>query len=342
MTNAIGSLSGKRIFFLGVNTGYVSNGLPDNRYVEFYRQRSSQALHCAIIGNVVVPGGYGSNDATPTLTSDFVWGKVADAITTGGSMPGIQLATSWAGYIGTRKFVGNDSRSVIANARSLVEEMGPAGSESVIKAFSEASHMATDHGYRHVQLHGAHGYLLSLLIDYRINPRSEEILDRLSRLAEHMMASGIETSLRISLLTGDDVFDATADAARFHDRIAALPFDFIDLSSGFYNIDKRLIYPSRPAILAERRLMSVKIASRHPSRNFIMSGRAMNNTSEDLPYNIHLGLCRDLIANPDFLAQRERGCKSRNKCHYFSRGETSLICAQWDDSERMSTFLQDP
>lgn len=337
MTNAMANLNDKRIFFLGVNTGYVTNGLPDSRYIEFYRRRSSSALHCAIIGNIVVPGGHGSNDVTPTLTADRVWGDIAAAITDGGSMPGIQLATSWAGYIGTRKFVGNDPSSVISAARALVQELGPVGSGSVLDAFNKGALIAADHGYRHVQLHGAHGYLLSLLIDHRINPRSEEIFGRLVRLGEDLTAAGIETSLRISLLTGDVSFDATG-TARFHDSIAALPFDFVDLSSGFYNIDKRLIYPSRPDTIVARRSMTVSVASRHPTRNFILSGRAMSAASDTLPDNLHIGLCRDLIANPKFLAQPAKGCENRSKCHYFSKGESSLHCARWDDNETTANF----
>jgi 2,4-dienoyl-CoA reductase-like NADH-dependent reductase (Old Yellow Enzyme family) len=334
MTHDIANSSGKRIFFLGVNTGYITDGLPDSRYVEFYRQRSSHALHCAIIGNVVVPRGFGSNDATPTITADPVWGEVAAAIAAGGSLPGIQLATSWSGYVGTHKFVGGDPVQVIADARSLVDGLGRDGIAAVVEAFEEAATMAVDHGFRHVQLHAAHGYLLSLLIDRRINPRNEETLESLSRLAERLAASTIETSLRISLISGDPAFDAVG-AASFQDRVAALPFDFIDLSSGFYNIDKRLIYPSRPEVIADRHSMTVEVARRHPYRNFILSGRAMQ-ASELLPDNLHVGLCRDLIANPRFLAQISTGCQNRSKCHYFSRGEQSLRCALWDSDETSS------
>ncbi|WP_369412082.1 hypothetical protein [Hephaestia mangrovi] len=262
---------------------------------------------------------------------------MAAAITEGGSIAGIQLATSWPGYVGTRKFVGNDPGSVIEDARALVEQLGPDGSAAIINAFHEASDVAIGHGYRHVQLHGAHGYLLSLLIDSRINSRSEETLDRLSLLAERLATARVETSLRISLLTGYAAFDA-AGAKRFQDSVAALPFDFIDLSSGFYNIDKRLIYPSRPDVIALRHSMSINVARRHPDRKFILSGRAVNAASEALPDNLHLGLCRDLIANPLFLAQPEQGCENRSKCHYFSRREGSLRCARWGDGGNASTL----
>lgn len=332
MTSVIATLRDRRTFFLGVNTGYVTDGLPDSRYIEFYRRRSSLALHCAIVGNVVVPGGHGSNGSTPTLTSGAIWGQVAAAINQGGSLPGIQLATAWNGYIGTRKFVGNDPQTVISEARSLVAKLGADGISTVMAGFDEASSMAIDHGYRHVQLHGAHGYLLNLLIDSRINPRAGAVFDRLSDLGKRLACAGIETSIRISLRTGDTAFDASGTDA-FHDAIAALPFDYIDLSSGFYNIDKRLIYPARAEVLAERLAGTEAVAKRNPATSFILSGRAMQNVVNELPSNIHIGFCRDLIANPDFLTQPDRGCRNRNKCHYFSKNEKALTCATWSKEE---------
>lgn len=325
--NAIEILRNKKIFFLGVNTGYVTDGLPNDRYIEFYRRRASPALHCAIVGNVVVPGGYGSNASTPTLTKDGVWGEIAAAIKERGSLPGIQLATAWEGYSGTRKFIGTDPTGVITAARELIDGLGFEGIAAAIDAFGEAAIMACDHGYRHIQLHGAHGYLLSLLIDSRINPTGDAVLSRLAELAGHLTSMKIETSIRISLRTGDAAFD-TSGAGAFHDKIAALSFDYVDLSSGFYNIDKRLIYPSRPDFVTNRIIESRSIAERHPATNFILSGRALKHLAR-MPQNLHIGICRDLIANPDFLNHLDQGCRNHSKCHYFSRGEASLTCALW-------------
>lgn len=330
MTNAIATSSDRRTFFLGVNTGYVTNGLPDDRYVEFYRRRASPLLHCAIVGNVVVPNGYGSNDATPTLTDNAIWGTVARAIAANDTLPGIQLATAWKGYEGTKSFVGSANDNVIAAARALVADMGTGGVENVANAFDRAAQLALSHGYVHVQFHAAHGYLLSLLVDSRINPGAERVLDRLAELATRLGAAGSETSIRISLKTGDAAFDEDGREA-FQDRICRLPFDYVDLSSGFYNIDKRLIYPSLGDILVDRLAESCFVAERHPTRAFIFSGRAARVDPANLPGNIHIGLCRDLIANPDFLANPERGCRGKSKCHYFSRGAPHLSCALWKD-----------
>ncbi|AZO21577.1 hypothetical protein EJ070_13390 [Mesorhizobium sp. M1E.F.Ca.ET.045.02.1.1] len=330
MTSATAASIDRRTFFLGVNTGYVTNGLPDDRYVDFYRHRASSGLHCAIVGNVVVPGGYSSNTTTPTLTSDGIWAAVANAIAEKGSLPGIQLATAWEGYVGMRKFVRADPAQVIAAARVLVRDISASGIDRTLSAFDGAAQMAIEHGFRHIQCHAAHGYLLSLLIDDRINGDAERVLDRLAGLAARLASSQVESSIRISLRTGDADFDATG-ADRFHNRVAALPFDYIDLSSGFYNIDKRLIYPSRYEVRVDRIADSRAVAERNPRKAFILSGQAGQPRTDKLPTNMHIGLCRDLIANPNFLDNPESGCRNRNKCHYFSRGHGHLRCALWDE-----------
>jgi 2,4-dienoyl-CoA reductase-like NADH-dependent reductase (Old Yellow Enzyme family) len=185
-----------------------------------------------------------------------------------------------------------------------------------------------DAGFRHLQVHAAHGYLFSLLVDYRLNEHAPEALERLTYWAARHSAAGIETSIRLSLRTGDSEFDADG-SDHFHAEIAGLPFDFVDVSSGFYNIDKQLIYPGRPDVLRTRRAETIALADRFPERRFILSGRALLEPEHDLPPNLHIGLCRDLIANPDYLADNSKGCVNSGKCHYFSRGTDHVICPQW-------------
>lgn len=330
MTIATANWSNKLVFLLGVNTGFVTDGVPNARYVEFYRQRSSPGLHCAIVGNVVIPGGYGSNQSTPSIDSNPVWASVADAIRKRGSLPGIQLATAWEGYEGARKFLSANTAEVIGRARELVCSLRGTGVDQILNSFEAGAAIAVDHGFAHIQVHAAHGYLLSLLIDQRINPNSRHVEDRLGILADFLRRQGVESSIRISMRTGDAQFDASG-ALLLQDRIAALPFDFVDLSSGFYNVDKRLIYPARPEVTAARFRESLDAVLRHPSRRFIVSGRIAQRTSE-LPQNAHVGLCRDLIANPHFLAEPENGCRNHGKCHYYSRGGEHVTCPRWSET----------
>lgn len=172
MMSAIASSSDKLIFFVGVNTGLVTDGVPDQRYVNFYGRRSSPGLHCTIIGNVVVPGGHGSNRSTPSITCNPIWTKVATTIRASGTLPGIQLATAWAGYQGSRKFVPANANDVIAQARELIWSLGSKGIDLMISSFFEGAALAAEHGFGHVQIHAAHGYLPSLLVllCHRIRP----------------------------------------------------------------------------------------------------------------------------------------------------------------------------
>lgn len=318
----------RRIFFLGVNTGFVRHGLPDARLLDFYARRSSPSLHCAIVGNVAVLGGHGSNPVTPFLTPDAIWRDVATAIADRGSVPGIQLASAWAGYVGARKFVGDEPSDVIPEGRRLVAELYATGISGIVDAFDAAANLAIGHGYRHIQVHAAHGYLLSLLVDPRINSQADLVAEWLSSFSAQLKREGVESSIRISLRSGDVTFDAQGMDG-FHDAISRLPFDYVDLSSGFYNIDKRLIYPARPDVLAQRFLDSIEVARRNTSRQFIISGRALARDWSGLPDNAHIGICRDLIANPDVLASPADGCRNHGKCHYYSRGEPHLTCARW-------------
>src|SRR6266508_1789234 len=97
--------TGRKYFFLAVNTGFVEDGLPDARCRAFYRERSRHGLHCAIVGNVTTPGGTGSNDVCAEISAATEWHQLAEAIADEGALAGIQLASAWRGYCGMRRFV---------------------------------------------------------------------------------------------------------------------------------------------------------------------------------------------------------------------------------------------
>ncbi|WP_159831929.1 hypothetical protein [Novosphingobium sp. TCA1] len=323
------------IFFVGVNTGFVTDNLPDERYINFYARRSSPLLYCAILGNVVVPDGFGSNAQTPVISDNPVWQRVASAIADRGALPGIQLASAWSGYTGNRRFRSNSPAAVIESARKLLNEMSEDQQLKFLDSLEHGTELALDAGFRHIQLHAAHGYLFNLLIDQRFNSNAPSVLDRLRAWAIKLKAQGVETSIRISLRSGEIRFDQVG-GDEFVDKIAQLPFDYVDVSSGFYNIDKKLIYPGRPDTITARWQETLSFARRHPNQRFIYSGRAITRPKSELPLNVHLGVCRDLIANPDFLQQSAKGCENSGHCHYFSRGQDHVTCSQWLYADRHS------
>jgi hypothetical protein len=317
----------RRTFFVGLNTGYVDGGMPDQRMVAFYQDRSSPRLTCAIVGNVVIPDGHGCNAMTPRISRNRLWKTLTSAIASRGTAPGIQLASAWEGYAGATSFRPKDWTEAIARSRALAATVTPNRLHQLFSGLRLGTELAAEAGFRHVQLHAAHGYLFSLLLDSRLYDGAADCLALVAAWAQASREDGLETSLRISLRTGDELFDRYGTTA-FQDQASALPVDIVDVSSGFYNIDKRLIYPSLAAFLRERRRETASLASRHPAMQFILSGRA-SAAVEDFPGNVHLGLCRDLIANPRFLYNRSHGCRNSGKCHYHSRGTGSVTCPRW-------------
>jgi NADPH2 dehydrogenase len=199
--------------------------------------------------------------------------------------------------------------------------------ERAFDGLQSGTEIAVAAGFRHIQLHAAHGYLFNLLIDPRLSVHAPRSIARIERWARELAAMQVESSLRISMESGFLSFDSVG--AEFIDSVVGIPVDYLDLSSGFYNINKLLIYPYKELILANRVSSTIQIARRHPGVNFILSGKSSLAWDELLESNISIGICRDLIANPDFLADRSGGCTNRMKCHYYSRGEKSLTCGMW-------------
>lgn len=323
-------MSARRIFFVGVNTGYAREGEPTEEFVSFFEARSSPKLHCSIVGNVVVPGGEPTNSGTAIISASSVWRDLATRIARRGSIPGIQLASTWPGFVACSSFRPRDSAAGIERARALINDMSRSDVTSILRSLEAGSRMAVDAGFRHVQLHAAHGYLFNLLLDDRLNRQANEVRLEIADWLRRWNSAAVETSVRISLRSGDAALDGV-NTDRFLDALASLPASYLDVSSGFYAVDKRLIYPARKDVLIERHAQTCALAKAHPSRAFIASGRILES-GVDWPSNVHFGVCRDLIANPHFLDDFKNGCENRGKCHYFSRGAPSLTCAKWHQS----------
>ena|SRR5258708_5823856 len=318
----------RKLFFLAVNTGFVESGLPDQRCHDFYIERSRNGLYCAIVGNVLIPGGVGSNNACAEISSAAAWRRLAEGISEQGALPGIQLTTAWRGFQGMKGFISAPGTDILHEYRQVTALMSPFDVERTFSALCRGSELAFKAGFRHLQLHAAHGYLFSLLVDRRLSPHSDLAVGLIRRWANDVASWGGESSLRFSLWSGHPSIDEDGQA-QFLDIIVSLPVDYLDVSAGFYNIDKRLIYPSLPDLLSARRTATLELAKRHPRAQFIMSGKSSGAWGTSLSANMHVGICRDLIANPNFLRDREEGCNDCMKCHYFSRGQSQLTCGRW-------------
>ena len=321
----------RKYFFLAVNTGYVRGGLPDVRCQEFYRERSRHGLHCAIVGNVVIPSGVGSNAVCAEISGAPAWRQLAEAIGGQGAIPGIQLASAWSGYRGMKRFVPSAGDDPLVEYQKLAESISSDDARAAFDGLFRGTEFAVQAGFRHIQLHAAHGYLFNLLLDSRLSPHVELASQAIWQWTRDLASIGVESSIRCSMWSGHARFD-NQGTNQFMDHLATLPASYVDVSAGFYNINKRLIYPSTTQLLSERIEATLAFARRHPGTNVILSGKSAHAWDASLPSNVHIGICRDLIANPDYLLERASGCTTCMKCHYYSRGESHLTCGRWSES----------
>ena len=318
----------RKYFFLAVNTGLMQGSVPDARCRDFYRARSKHGLHCSIVGNVVTPNGVGSNNVCSEISNDPGWYHLADAIAEQGAIAGIQLSSTWKGYQGIRSFLPSSGDKQIAEYKKIALSLSMTDVMAAFDSLRWGTDLAIKAGFRHVQLHAAHGYLFNLLIDRRLSSHADLARQSIEAWARDLASAEIETSIRFSMSSGHPVFDQD-QGQRFVDEVASMPVNYLDASAGFYNINKRLIYPSTSQLLLERVDATLAIAKRHPAANLILSGMSSHAWSGPTPPNVHIGICRDLIANPDYLLERTNGCSTCMKCHYFSRGAAHLTCGQW-------------
>ncbi len=103
------SLEDRKFFFLPVNTGFGINGEPDNKLIDFYKKRSGNSIHCSIVGNIVIPNGFGSNNQCLFISQSDKWKQLSSAINENGTIAGIQLSSTWPDYKGNRGFVSSSS-----------------------------------------------------------------------------------------------------------------------------------------------------------------------------------------------------------------------------------------
>ena len=318
-----------RIFFLGVNTGYVRDETPTAQHIKFHADRSGNGLYCTIVGNVLTPRGHGTNSVCARISRAPEWKTLANEIQNSGAIAGIQLSSTWTEYQGIKEFKNKSPENKLDEYLLVAKRINNNNIKDIFSNLRSASELSIEAGFKHIQLHAAHGYLFNLLLDPFFSSNYELALEEFCRWVEYLKANNIESSIRLSTKIGMAQIDSNDT------RLAELmdtPCDYVDLSQGLYNIEKRLIYPTLAEILDARWETNIDTAKRHPNRNFIASGkfRSDNARSRILPENINIGICRDLIANPNFLENRSDGCQNKMKCHYFSRNEDSLSCGKWN------------
>lgn len=227
--------------------------LPDSRLITLYRTWSQGGSGLLITGNVMVhdaamtgPGGVVLDKDSP-IEPFREWAAAAQH---GGSkvwmqinhpgrqvkanMPGVAWGPS-AGRVNTGR-----TSSMFAEAQEMTEQQ----IQETIQRFVDTALRAKEAGFDGVEVHAAHGYLLSQFLSPLVNKRNDQwggSLDNRARMLLEIVKrirAQVEPEFAVSVkLNSADFqrggFDAD-DAARVIAMLASLGVDLVELSGGSY------------------------------------------------------------------------------------------------------------
>lgn len=333
-----------RITLAPINTGFATNGRPGWRLLRFHRERSGPEIGVSMLGNVAIDVAAVPNSRTVVLAQPRDVARlavIARMIQSRGSLAGVQLAHTLPELAPQRRWRARDRLAELERLRAIVASLPTRAVVRHLHDFYKSTDLAAAAGFDVIQVHAAHGYLLSLLTSSATNVRRDEycqtgtwlegLIAELRRLAGPALVS-----VRISVLLGLAPASREAhDAAALASRVANAGADIIDLSAGLYTLDRGLIYPGSRvrAPVYSPWLEELAAAVRCP---VVVAGRITDLQS--MPSHVSgtpilLSLGRSLIADPQFALKSKQGslgsiahCELRNRCHYFSRDRPHIEC----------------
>lgn len=305
--------------------------LPDGRLIALYRRWGAGGTGLLITGNVMVhaeamtgPGGV-VLDADSPLEPFAAWARAGKADGAGMWMqishPGRQVQANMPGVVWGPSDVavelGRHSKRFGQPVAMTAEQIA-----DTITRFATTARRAEQAGFDGVEVHAAHGYLLSQFLSPLVNTRSDEwggsLENRARLLLEIVRAIRAEVSPGFSVavkLNSADFqrggFDAD-DARKVIDMLAPLGVDLVELSGGSYESPAMTGRPaddrtaSREAYFLE---LAAELAVSSPIPLMLTGGITRRETAERVLTSgvAVVGMATALAENPDLPARWRRG-----------------------------------
>lgn len=287
--------------------------------------------------------GVYSDDLVPGLIA------MADAVHENNGKIVLQLAHAGlfadAGQTGHAPFAVSNIEGM---AKSPHIELTADGIGKIVLAFSEAATRAKKSGFDGVQIHSAHGYLLSQFLSPAFNRRTDDyggsIENRARALLEVLRAVrgvvGPDYPVLVKMNGRDDIDNGLGleDSLQVGRMLAHGGIDAIELSGGFLTGGK--LSPSRSRIDSEekeayfrqeaksfREQIGVPLILVGGNRSFQMAERIVTEGTAD-----YISLCRPLIREPGLINRWKSGnlaksaCISDNQCFSPAMAGEGIYC----------------
>ncbi len=347
-----GSTLRNRIAKAAMEEGMAGDSqLPDDRLISLYRRWGAGGAGVLITGNVMVhaealtgPGGVVLDDRAP-LDPFAGWAKAAKA---GGaaawmqiSHPGRQVPAAMPGVVW-----GPSAVAVELGRHSKRFGRPVAMTESQIRAtverFATSAGLAERAGFDGIEVHAAHGYLLSQFLSPLVNRRSDEwggALENRARLLTEVVSAirGVVSpsfAVAVKLNSADfqrGGFDGD-DAARVIAMLEPLGVDLVELSGGSYESPAMAGRPAETRTSAREAYfleLAAELASASPLPLMLTGGITRRETAEQvLSSGIDLvGMGTAIAVTPDLPDRWRSGHESTERLKPVTWSDKTLASA---------------
>lgn len=218
------------------------NGFVSEKNIDHYAQIAKNGIGLIIVeATAIDPNGRLSTDQLGIWDDKYIEGlsKIADTIHENGAKAFIQI--HHAG-LKTTKGATDDivSSSDYEDKRSRARELLEAEIKEIIRLFVKAAERAKAAGFDGVEVHGAHGYLLTQFFSEKVNKRSDKYggsFKNRNRIAEEIYKCirykvGDEFIIGIRMGCNENSLEESIKRA---ESFETLGYDYLNISTGFDN-----------------------------------------------------------------------------------------------------------
>ena len=216
----------------------------------------------------------------------------------------------------------------------------------LIEAYAQAARRVKAAGFDGVQLHGAHGYLISQFLSPYVNRRTDEwggdlngrmrFLRRVCRAVREQIGPDYPVFIKLGLKDGLEGGLTVEEGVQVVAALEEMGLDGVEISGG---VQEANVQPNPQEPFFRSLARAARPATQLP---LILVGgfRSRAEMEEVLAANEadFIALCRPLICEPDFpnrmrlgLQERSR-CTSGNRCWPKKAGE-GITCKQQEDRQ---------
>ncbi len=333
----IGSMEIRNRFMRSATTSAWSDerGIIRPEIVDLYRGLAEGGVGLIVKGHLYVTDSGKAHAGMAGISGDHhVPGlrKITDIVHENGGK--IVAQVNHAGYnsiverVGPSEYDGGDWRARALSSREI---------EEIVRAFGDAADRTMEAGFDGVQIHGAHGYLISQFLSRLSNRRTDEwggSLEKRTRLLDEVyeeVRSRVGGSVPVLLKMNCDDFSpggfTVEDSAKVAEAICKRGIDLLELSGGGIGQQRRLRERARhrDPVLAEASFAghAERIRASIKPRplalvNGVRSRRCMDAIIERGIADV-VSMSRPFIREPDLVRRLEAGepiamCTSCDAC----------------------------